>query len=221
MIVTIHQPDFLPWLGFFDRWRRSDLYVILDDVQFLRRGWHHRDKIKTSEGVKWMTVPVIKKGRYSQEIREVEIDWTQDWSRRHLGTLKAAYARAPNQEAILEGLEAIYKLKKELLMELNIDLLNYCASLLSLATPVALASSFGVKTTGAQRILDLVTAAGGEVYLTGTGSKDYLDEEMFRRAGVELRWQAFEHPIYAQLHGAFEPGLSVVDYLMMAGQPQN
>ena len=216
MIVTIHQPDFLPWLGFFDRWKQSDLYVVLDDVQFLRRGWHHRDKIKTPHGVKWLTVPVIKKNKYEQQIREVKVDKTQDWQQKHLNTLKAAYGKAPNYTEVMAGLEVIYHLNKDLLIDFNMDMLKHCAILLSIATPMVRSSEMGIMTKGGQRILDLVLSVGGSVYLTGVGSRDYLDEELFERAGIELRWQEFEHPAHPQLHGPFEPMLSVLDYLMMA-----
>ena len=108
MIVTIHQPDFMPWLGFFDRWARSDLYIALDDVQFLRRGWHHRDKIKTLQGVQWLTVPVEKKGKYTQKINEVKIAYETDWRKDHLKTIELNYKKAPNFSNIYKKIRDIY-----------------------------------------------------------------------------------------------------------------
>lgn len=215
MIVTIHQPDFFPWLGFFDRWKQSDLYIVLDDVQFLRRGWHHRDKIKTVEGVQWLTVPVIKKHRYTQQIREVMLDSTQDWRRKHLRMIRMVYGQSPNFDDIYPWLEHIYQQEHESLLDLNMTLLKACASLLEITTPFQYASTFHIHASGTQRLVELVKAVQGNIYLTGNGSRAYLDETAFQKEQITVRWQEFKHPIYPQLYGDFQPGLSVLDFLMM------
>ena len=214
MIVTIHQPDFLPWLGFFDRWGKSDLYIVLDDVQFLRRGWHHRDKIKTVKGVKWLTVPVVKKGRYSQCIKDVMINNHENWRHKHLNAIRSAYSKGYNFDHFYNELEAIYKRGHGMLIDLNIDLLRLCADTLGIKAPVKLASSFKVKVNGSERLQKLVQAVDGDVYLTGTDSRAYLDVELFKKVGIEVRWQEFEHPIYPQLHGDFKYMLSVIDFFL-------
>lgn len=215
MIVTIHQPDFLPWLGFFDRWQSSDLYIILDDVQFLRRGWHHRDKIKTKDGVKWLTVPVFKKGQYYQLIREVRIDHTTNWRDKHLKTIEANYKHAPNFEECFKRIAAIYRKKHRFLRDLNIELLNTVAEWLGIMTPTVLASEYDVQSTSTQKLVTLVKSVGGTCYLTGLGSKDYLDESLFHKENIEVRWQEYRHPVYKQFYGEFVPMLSCLDYLMM------
>ncbi|MDP3426129.1 MAG: WbqC family protein [Humidesulfovibrio sp.] len=220
MIVTIHQPDFMPWLGFFERWRASDLYVILDDVQFLRRGWHHRDRIKTVSGPAWLTVPVLKKGAFDQEIREVRLE-KGPWRRKHLATIRAAYARAPNFSGVFPLLEEIYGRGHDRLVELNLDLLQLFAKLLEIATPVALASDSRIEADGTIRLVRLCVAHGANVYLTGTGSRAYLDEALFAARGIRVEWQRFAHPEYPQLHGEFVPNLSALDYLMMDARPLN
>lgn len=220
MRLTIHQPDFLPWLGFFDRWRASDLLVLLDDVQFLRRGWHHRDRIKTAAGPAWLTVPVKSKGRYLQTIREVELE-DGPWRRKHLAMIRAAYARAPGFELVFPPLEAVYARNHARLADLNRDLLALAAGLLDIRTPTALASDHdlpgreGPDCAGTVRLLRLCRLHGASVYLTGVGSRDYLDESLLLQHGVRVEWQRFEHPVYPQLHGAFAPNLSVLDWLMM------
>lgn len=216
MIVTIHQPDFLPWLGFFERWQRSDLYVVLDDVQYIRRGWQHRDKIKTAQGVQWLTVPVRKKGRYLQLVNEVEIDWQEAWDVAMLKRLQDAYAKAPNLHETNALLASAFDQKHRLLMDLNLDLLKACAARLGIAKPMMLASELGgseLKSTA--RLIHLVKAVGGDTYLTGLGSKSYLDEDQCREAGLKVVWQDYNHPVYPQLHGDFAPMLSVIDLLMM------
>ncbi|KPA11329.1 WbqC-like protein family, partial [Candidatus Magnetomorum sp. HK-1] len=107
MIVTIHQPDFLPWLGFFDRWRKSDLYIVLDDVQFIRRGWQHRDKIKTAKGLKWLTISLIKKGNYLSEIRHIKIKTDIEWQNKHFKLIEGAYRKANNFLSVFNNITDI------------------------------------------------------------------------------------------------------------------
>lgn len=215
MIVTIHQPDFLPWLGFFDRWSKSDLFIILDDVQFLRRGWHHRDRIKTATGAAWLTVPVQKKGKFFQTIREVRVDDQCEWQSGMLESIRCAYQKSHNFARLFPLLQKAMCSDFPLLMDLNVALLNVFAGLLNISTPVAYASTFNVQATKSERLVCLVQAVGGNAYLTGQGSKGYLDENIFRKAGIEVLWQNFLPPVYPQLHGAFATNLSALDPLMM------
>lgn len=221
MIVTIHQPDFLPWLGFFDRWQKSDLYIVLDDVQFLRRGWHHRDKIKTKDGVKWLTVPVLKKGRYQQLIREVQIDNSIDWRGKHLRTIQSNYTKSPNFDCYFQQIEKIYKKKHTLLIDLNMDLLRFVADSFDIVTPVAFASDHHLQSSSTQKLVDLVKSVDGDCYITGLGAKEYLDETLFSVQGIQVVWQEYTHPIYEQLHGPFIPMLSCLDFLMMRNKHES
>lgn len=214
MIITIHQPDFMPWLGFFDRWEKSDLYIILDNVQYIKRGWHNRDKIKTPHGVKWLTVPVKTKGRYHQLIKDVELDNESNWQRKHLAAILEANGQAPNCDAIYPELERIYYAGQQKLIDLNIEFLQLFARLLKIQTPTAFASDIAAEGSKTERLVNLVLACKGTAYLTGEGSRGYLEEDLFRQHGIKVQWQGFEHPCYPQLHGEFEPGLSALDFLM-------
>lgn len=220
-VVVIHQPDFLPWLGFFHRWKRCDLYIVLDDVQFLRRGWHHRDKIKTAAGVHWLTVPVMKKGKYRQLIREVEIDYSTDWCNKHLKTIEVNYKRACAYDYYIEKISGIYNKRPRYLMELNLFLLELMTEELGISVPFVLASDYSVTSSSTRRLVELIKAVGGTHYLSGTGSREYLDESVFEMHGIVLNWQQFNHPVYPQLHGEFVPGLSVLDFLMNHKPPLN
>ena len=215
MIVTIHQPDFFPWLGFFDRWQKSNLYIILDDVQFIRRGWQHRDKIKTQNGVEWLTVPVIKKGQYYQQVRDVRINNNIDWRDRHLTTIQANYKDAPNFEPLFHKITIIYDKNYSLLIDFNIDILHLIASALGIQTPTVFASDFNINTSSSQKLVDLVKQVGGTHYMTGLGAQEYLTESLFIRENIPVIWQQFVHPVYTQLYGAFIPLLSSLDFLMM------
>ncbi|UCH22033.1 MAG: WbqC family protein [Deltaproteobacteria bacterium] len=220
MIVTIHQPDFLPWLGFFDRWLRSDLYIVLDDVQFIRRGWHHRDQIKTPQGIKWLTVPVVKKGRYSQLVKDVKISNHHNWKEKMLNAVHAAYREAPQYDSVYHEIKEILSKNHTYLIELNIELLKYCARILDIRTPLELSSTFNETSHGTERLVRLVKAVQGDIYLTGLGAKDYLDEKAFAEEDIEVSWQNFQHPVYPQLHGDFKRMLSVIDFLMMVSEPK-
>ena len=214
-IVTVHQPDFLPWLGFFDRWSNSDLYIVLDDVQFIRRGWHHRDRIKTASGSLWLTVPIVKKGKYDQLVKDAKIDNSTDWQRTHLKTIEINYRKAPNFEHCFEKIKSIYDKRHSFLIDLNMDGLRFIAGELGIRKPLVFSSAYGVKATSSERLTELVKAVGGSGYLAGEGSKDYLDESLFQREGIKVIWQDFKEPLYKQLHGEFIPKLSSLDYLMM------
>ncbi|MCP4220892.1 MAG: WbqC family protein [bacterium] len=218
--VTIHQPDFLPWLGFFHRWSNSDVLILLDDVQFLRRGWHHRDKIKTVNGAEWLTVPTLKKGKYLQMIHDVRIDNSTDWKRKHLGAIRSAYGGAKHFPHYSRILSDIYDNTYTLLMDFNVELLKMAAEALNISVPYIRASDCRVKTSRNHRLIDLVKKVSGSRYLTGTGSRDYLDEALFEQNNIGVIWQDFRHPVYPQLHGEFVAGLSVIDYLMNREEPK-
>lgn len=215
--VCIHQPDFLPWLGFFDRLRKCDLYVVLDNVQFLRRGWHHRDKIKSASGEVWLTIPVKKSGRFEQLISETEIDNSTDWRSQHLGSLRACYGRAPFFSKIFPSLEAIYNKDHNLLADFNLELLRFLMEALDTKTEMVFASKLATEGRKNELLLSILQSVEGTHYLSGTGAKAYLEESAFKERGITVQWQEFSHPKYPQLFGDFLPGLSSIDFLFNTG----
>ena len=213
-VVCIHQPDFAPWLGFFERLQRCQMFIVLDNVQFLRRGWHHRDRIRTADGERWLTVPVLKRGRREQPINQVEIDESTDWRRQHLEVMRHAYRRAACFQPHFSAISEIYGRRHARLIELNRDLIDYLARQLDAVADTCLASELSVDGGGTGMLVELVRAVGGSSYLTGQGARAYLDESRFAAAGIEVEWQRFADPVYAQLHGdRFVGGLSSLDYL--------
>jgi hypothetical protein len=215
--VCVHQPDFLPWLGFFHRLKNCDVFVVLDNVQFIRRGWQHRDKIKTARGPQWLTVPVKKKGRFDQLIREVEIDDSTDWRGNHMKTLESAYGRAPHFTDVFPAVRGIYAKRHSHLMDLNMDFIRFFCEAFGIDVDTRFASGMDVAGNKSELLAGLTVEAGGQAYLTGTGSRDYLDEGVFESAGIRVRWQEFKHPEYPQLHGNFAPALSAIDALFNCG----
>jgi hypothetical protein len=216
--VCIHQPDFAPWLGFFERLLHTDVFVILDDVQFVRRGWHHRDRIKTPQGVQWLTLPVIKKGHYDQLIRDTQLDVDSGFTDKHLRTLEMAYGKRPGFDTVFPVVEEIYRRQPRLMIDLNLPLLEAMMAAFGLEKRMVMASSLNIASSSTERLVDIVRAVGGTDYLSGTGARAYLDEQLFAAAGIGVQWQRFDHPTYPQPWGDFEPGLSGLDCLFNCGR---
>lgn len=213
--VCIHQPDFAPWLGFFDRLVDCDLYLVLDDVQFLRRGWHHRDKIKTAQGPAWLTLPVVK-GPREQRIDEVRIHPGARMDKL-VDTLRHAYRRAPAFDRTFEGVAAILASGHDRLIDVNRALIDHLLGALGIDVPQVCASDFGVTERATERLIALLRHVEATHYVTGTGSLDYLDRDAFEAAGITLEVRTFAPRPYPQLHGAFAPGLSALDALFNCG----
>jgi WbqC-like protein family len=218
VIVSVHQPNFAPWLGFFDKMRRSDVMVLLDTVQFVKRGYQNRTRVKGAGGPQWLTVPVITKGRYDQLTRDVQIDESRDWRSVHPRTLQSILARAPQKDKLLELLEPIYADDKlATLVEFNVALLREVVSWLGIATRLVMASRLDAPGSSSRLMLNLTRAVGGDVYLSGPTGRRYLEPDMFSAVGVELRYDRFEPFEYPQQFGAFELGLSCLDYVANVG----
>ena len=214
--VCIHQPDFAPYIGFFDRLLHSDHFIILDDVQFIRRGWHHRDKIKCKDGPRWLTLS-LKKSDYHQLISDVQLVAGEKWIKDNLALLTHWYKKAPFFDLIYPQIESIYLTKYKFLIDFNLALLDLSFRILNINIQTSFSSTYSVKTSSTRRLLDLVLAVNGDNYLTGSGSRDYLDESLFIRSGIKVNWQNFKHPIYSQLHGPFKPMLSCLDLFFNCG----
>jgi hypothetical protein len=220
--VAIHQPNFLPWLGYFDKLLRSDVFVLYDDVQFPRaKTVVNRVLIKTAHGPDWVTVPVGHKGDLAS-IKDVRISPDPSWKRKALRTIELNYSSAPYAKDYLPGLKAIIEESTDELWRLNSDLIAWCAHQLGSQTRFLYSSDLCAdepEVRGSEKIQHLLKAAGATVYISGEsiGSRRYIDEEWFRREGVQLEWQRFRHPQYPQLHGDFAENLSIIDLIFNCG----
>jgi hypothetical protein len=214
--VAIHQPHYLPWLGYVAKWAAADVFVLLDTVQFEKNGWQNRNRLKTRNGAQWITVPV--RARLGTPIRDVPIDTAQPWPRRHLATIEQAYANSPYLERYRDALRAFYDRPWTHLGPLCAASAAWLAGALGVRTPVRLASELDVSTPGpTARLVDLCRAVGGTTYLAGPDGAKYLDRATFAAAGITVRQQRYEHPEYRQGHGPFVPFLSALDILLMHG----
>jgi hypothetical protein len=217
--VASHQPGYLPWSGLFQKALRADLLVLLDNVQFPRgQSWVNRNRIKGALGVVWLTVPVRKKGRGLQPMREVEIYNERDWSRKQLLTLRHSYRNAPYFDDYFPFLEETFAREWKNLVDLNLTVLSYVRDALGLETEFRLASSVGVSGRGTQLLVELCEKSESGAYLVSRAARKYLDESVFERKKIRLLFDDFRPPIYPQLWGEFIPNLSVIDLLFNCGE---
>ena len=215
--VVIHQPDFLPHLGFFHRLLSADLYVALDHVQFVHsnRSWTHRDKIKTPRGPQWLTVSVRNPPR-DGPIDAVELADT-DWRSANLQLIRANYRSAPHFDEIFAELEQLYALPVTMLAEFTMASIRLLMRLLD--TPIDIVCSRTLQPEGRKNelLVDILRKVDATSYLSGPGARDYFDPVPFEDAGIEVTWQDFTHPVYPQLHGEMVPYLSSIDLLFNCG----
>lgn len=218
MILTAHQPTYLPWLGLFEKIARADKFCIFDAVQYTHRDWLTRNYIKTANGPLMLTVPVASKDHFDKRICEIEL-MKGNWTRKHMRSIELAYRKAPHFEQHFSGVGAILDLYAEggLLAELNTDMLRYFLRALGIQVPLVNASDYGFEGEKSSLVLDMCKKLGATSYIFGGEGENYADKEAFLAAGIECQFQRYEHPVYAQLHGAFEPRMSVLDLLMMRG----
>jgi hypothetical protein len=222
MIVAAHQPNYLPWLGFFDKLRRCDRFLILDHVQFERQNFQNRTRVRFGDEARWLTVPVVQRSR-----DELILDKLVDngragrlrWGRKQFATLEQVYRGAPYFRLYAPALRALLDAEWEKLIDLNVAMLRFCMDALDIRTPLTRTSEMGtIPGQKSELVLNMCKAAGADVYLSGDGaSRHYLDIEAFRNAGVEVRFQEFRHPDYPQGSGKPLHGLSVLDLLFHCG----
>lgn len=215
--LAIMQPTFLPWVGYFALLDRADRFVLLDDVQFDKRSWQQRNRIKTAGGPLWLTAPVLTKGLRDQTIAQARLNPDTDFAATALKTIEHAYKKAPYYASVMERVAPAFEQAGEGLCALNIALIEALAGLMGLNADLVTSSATPVASTKAQRLADLCSAHGAARYLSPPGSKDYLDgDPALAVAGVDLFYFTYEHPVWPQLHGPFEPYMSALDLVMNA-----
>jgi len=221
MILSVHQPQYIPWLGYFHKIAKSDCFVFLDQVQYKGREFQNRNKIRTKEGWIWLSVPVLCKGLSRQSIFDVLIDNGFPWARKHLMSLKSCYARAEFFDAHFPFFEQAYAQSWEKLKDLNIHISNYILKQLSITTPIHFESEWDIDRKGTDRIIEICKKMNTDTYLSGIGGKAYLEEEKFAKVGIKLIYQDFPHPVYRQQFCLddedFIPYMSVLDLLFNEG----
>jgi hypothetical protein len=217
--VAIHQPNYFPWLGYFAKIARSDVFVLLDDVDYQSgnaTSVTNRTRIKTAAGPHRLTVPVVRDS--GPGIAQVEIDHRRAWARKHLETLRFAYARSPHRAATLGLAEEVLGRRPSRLAALNADAISAVCGVLGLGTRIVASSTLAVASTDRNgRILEICARLDAAAYLSGAGGRKYNDPARFAEAGIALEYLDFAPPEYPQLHGPFVPNLGVLDALFNVG----
>ena len=218
--VAIVQSNYVPWKGYFDLLRAADEFVLYDGVQYTRRDWRNRNRIKTADGTQWLTVPVEVKGKYAQAIRETRVS-DRGWAENHLTRLRHAYGKAPfwrDHQPLLTELYA-EAAGDEFLSAVNARFIRRLCAVLGIATRITDSAVYQLDNPDPSgRLLDVCLQAGATEYLSGPAAKSYLDEGLFRAAGVTVRYMDYAgYPEYPQLHGPFDHAVSVIDLLVMTG----
>ncbi len=219
MIVACHQLHYLPWIRYFDKIARADVFVVLDDIQFNKNGWHNRNSIKGPQGALCLTVPVLH--HYQQRLDEVEIDNKTDWRRKHWKSLLMNYGRSGYFAVHKRFFEGIYRRKWQKLNALNGEILFYLIKSLGIKTRVVKSSELKVEGIATERLINLCKALRADTYLSGAyAATAYLDVEMFKRSGIKVALQDWQCPSYLQQYNrlGFIPDLSIVDLLFNHGQ---
>lgn len=216
--IGILQPGYLPWLGFFEQLYRSDIFVVFDDVQFEKGSWRNRNRIKTPQGTIWLTVPVRSKGRGFPLIKDVEINNSVPWQKKHIKTIVQNYGKASFFQEYFAGLESILAQPYRYLIDLNMKLIFWMAEQLGISTTIKMASELGVPGKNVNRLIDMIQALGGNHFYEGAAGRNYIDAADFEEAGITLTFQDYQHPVYLQLYGEFISHLSAIDFLFNCGK---
>ena len=217
-VVTIHQPDFMSYLGFFHKLLHSDLYIALNDVQFVSgsRAWTNRDKIKTQNGEKWLTVNIHKAPR-GTNINEILLNDSINWKNKNLNLLKQNYRDSNYFYEIFPYIENLYANSFKKLSDFNMASIRMLLGLFDIKIDIEYSSNLNTTKTKSERLVEIVTQVDATHYLSGIGAKNYHVDRPFDDANIEVLWQDFNHPVYLQLHGEFIPYLSSIDLLFNCG----
>jgi hypothetical protein len=216
---AIVQPSYIPWRGYFDLIHRVDLFVFYDDIQYDRRGWRNRNRIKTEHGSRWLTIPVHARGAQISNIPINAIATAgEDWPREHWNRIELSYRDAPHFGELAKWLRTVYTAPPAMLADFTIGLTREIAGILGIERTRFLRSSdLGVTGTRTERLLAVLQRVGATTYLSGPSARAYLDVEMLGRAGIAVEWMTYDYPEYEQLHPPFDPHVTVLDLLFMTG----
>jgi hypothetical protein len=216
MILSAHQPAYLPWLGLFHKIALSDVFCILDTPAYSRHDFVNRNRIKTANGPIWLTVPVETHGTKAQRICDVRIA-RSGWRRKHLAAMAHSYRKAPYFDAYFPEIEAAIAKPYTFVTELASDLMRLLMRRLAMTTQLVIASDYTFRGKKSEYLVDICRTLRASSFLFGAQGRDYANAATFTSAGIDLAFQAYRHPVYRQRYGEFVPRLSIVDLLFNHG----
>lgn len=216
--VAIMQPTYLPWVGYFAMIDRADVFIYLDTVQFSRRSWQQRNRIKTAQGELMLTIPVHNKGKREQTIHEAQINHSSNFGVKHWRSIESAYRKAPYFAGNASKLEQHFMKPATNLADFNIGLIEILCEIFGIITPRQRSSTMKSQGRKAELLAALCREVGADCYLSALGSRDYIeDSQAFEEAGVTIQYHFYEHPVYAQTKGEFLPYMAAIDMLFHLG----
>ncbi|MCP4649215.1 MAG: WbqC family protein [PVC group bacterium] len=216
--IAIMQPGYMPWLGFFDLMHKADLFVFLDDVQYTKRDWRSRNRIRTEEGWQWLSVPVFSKNRYKQLIKDVTINNTINWRRKHLNALELNYHKAEFFNNYYSGIKDIISQQWDSLCGLNINMIKLIADVLGIETPYILSSELNIKAAKSRRVLEICKELNADELYDSEAAAGFLDTSLFEKENIKVEFQKYKHPVYAQLYSPFYAYMTTLDLLFNCGE---
>ena len=218
MKAAIVQSNYIPWKGYFDIIHEVDVFVFLEDVQYTRRDWRNRNKLKTPGGIKWISVPIIR--GTDQMIYETKIDYSQDWREKHKKTIHHSHASSEYYDNYKEDILGIYTKKYETISELNIAAIKKISALLGIIeTDFVNSKDLNTSGTKDDKLIEICQKVGANHYLSGPAAKDYIVKDKFEKAGIALEYKDYSgYPEYKQLWGEFNHFVSVIDLIFNCGE---
>ena len=218
MILTIHQPEHLPWLGYFNKMAKAEKYVILDSVQFEKNYFQNRNKIIGSNGVQWLAIPVQMKGHMSNTISTTKIAGDERWKKKYLNTIQMSYSKHPFFKEVFPVVEKAINIETNLIADINISIFMAFADKMDMHPEFVRSSNLNIQGLKSDLILDICKATNASMYIAGPSGRDYLDIQSFKEAGIEVKFNDYNHPKYPQRKTKeFVPYLSSLDLFMNCG----
>lgn len=217
MLISINQPAYMPWLGYFDRIEASDVHVILDHVQFEKNSLVNRNKVRTPDGWSWLSIPLKQKGKFGElAINTLEYADYGKWKSRHIKSIQANYARAPQFKDIFPEISNLFEIESDNSKFLNdIERMNqYFLDYLGIKTDIIYCSELGELGKGSEMILNICSRLQADEYLSGPFGRDYLEQDKFKEKGIDIRFHDYQMMEYPQVWPGFETGMCIVDTIM-------
>jgi hypothetical protein len=219
---VILQPSYIPWRGYFDQISKADLFIFYDDVQYDKRGWRNRNRIKTSTGPIWLSIPVFNRGAQTEHIpiTDIRIVWDRPWNQEHWNSIRLAYRKAPFFSQYAGIIEEFYTQKPEMLADFTIETTIILAKTIGIEKTRFMRSSrmIGVEGTKTDRLISILEKVDATHYISGPSARDYIENEKFADAGISLEFMEYDYPQYAQLYPPFDSQVSIIDTLFMMGK---
>lgn len=218
MKIGMIQSNYIPWRGYFDFIDDVDLFVFYDDVQYTRKDWRNRNRIKTSSGLLWLSVPVQFTMNDMVLVQDAKIDYSQQWIRKHVNSIRLAYSKAPFFDKYFQEFVDIISEKHETISKLNISLIKWCIKHLNIQSEIKMSLEFNSEGFRTDRIIDIMKKVNATSFLVGLAAKSYIEEDKFKKAGINLEYKVYDYLDYPQLHGKFESNVSILDLLFNCGE---